>query len=409
MTTYSNPDDRDSISKKTDPLRRLKPLPLDSKPSEEPLPETPAVDPSVDPLQELRNTLYTEDRPQEPAKNDLFKRMTGTLSSRKGQQGRDNTESEPVFGVRTAGNAPFEPAYRSEPEADWDKSNVILQNAPQKEPNEKDTEREISKKQTDVLRGGDQTTQLHPFESKVRPLEPHEQESVWENYPQDEIDAKPVSLLEEKSSRPPSDRKRLPSGFDRQQQVSRYIEYNPKRSGGNPFQDLSTLERTLLIVLLVAVIAVLTLIAYLFFQSRQPGFSVNAPTVIEPKPTAIVSIPFPVGLRLPGGWKFNLESGVMVDGVWNPKTSEWLIDSEIRRVVAIPWNKQIEAVVNSFEAGDLIALEMSNGDAQIYRVIRIVDVAVSDTSVLYDIRPTLAIILFKNEAEQRRVVIAEPN
>ena len=164
----------------------------------------------------------------------------------------------------------------------------------------------------------------------------------------------------------------------------------------------------MIIALAIAVIGLVSLIAYLFIMSRQPGFGSSNRLVAEPTPIPTVSPPVPVGLLLPGGWHFDLAAGIKVDGVWNPTKSEWLMGTEIRRVIAIPWNKQIEAVVQSFEPDDLLELEMSNGDSFTYKVLTVSEIPVDDTSILYDIRPTLAIILTKPEAEKRWVVVAEP-
>jgi len=77
-------------------------------------------------------------------------------------------------------------------------------------------------------------------------------------------------------------------------------------------------------ILLIGILSVM-LIAGLFgvgmvLNSRQP-----------PPPTATVdpTIPYPVGLTLPGGWSFQLKKGQVVDGEWNPTSPEWLEGTEI--------------------------------------------------------------------------------
>ncbi len=341
--------------------------------------------------------------------------MTDTLSNRKGtQRPRDENSSENVFGVRTTGNAPFESSERQEPDTDSTRNTVILQSGPKIDPFLED---KAKTRQPDS--GGDLNESIGTESvgdpssssvSRVRPIDPKEQEAAWQNYSSEEsAGQKPsVSILDEKLSQSQGERKRLPSGFDRQKQVSRYISYNPKRSLWNQFKDFSKIEKSLIIALAIAVIGLVSLIAYLFIMSRQPGFGSSNRSAAESTPIPTVSPPVPVGLLLPGGWHFDLAAGVKVDGVWNPTTSEWLVGTEIRRVIAIPWNKQIEAVVQSFEPGDLLELEISNGDSFTYKVLTVSEIPVVDTSILYDIRPTLAIILTKPEAEKRWVVVAEP-
>jgi hypothetical protein len=226
----------------------------------------------------------------------------------------------------------------------------------------------------------------------------------------DEESAAPrETKLGERSSRASDDRKRLPSGFERQQQVSRFISYNPKRSFLDKVQDSSPVEKTLGGFLILAIIGVILFIGYLYLESRQPGFvqrGILLPSA-SATPTVVVA-PHPVGLRLPGGWNFQLGSGMMADGKWTPTKSEWLVGTEVRRVIAIPWNKQIEAVVRTFETNDPINLEMNNGDVLIYKMKSVAYVSITDSSILYDTHPSLAIILIRQGDNSRWVVIAAP-
>jgi hypothetical protein len=409
MTTYSNNDETENLPKKTDPLTGRKSIP--------PVDETPpeSGDADTDPLQELRQRLHSEDQLPDSGKNDIFTRVTGTLSNRKStQRPKDVNDSEHVFGVRTAGNTPFEPTDRQEPESDWTRNTVILQNAPTSEPFvqnwPKTRQPEFGEGQDESARTEGENDDYSQTVSKVRPIDPNEQEAAWQNYSSEQSSEQkpPASFLEEKRAQAQGDRRRLPSGFDRKQQVSRYISYNPKRTTREQYNDLSKVEKTLLFTLAIAVVGLISLIAYLFIMSRQPGFGSSNRGLTELTPSPIASPPVPVGLRLTGGWSFELGSGIMVDGKWNPTKSEWLIGTEVRRVVALPWNKQIAAVVQTFEPGDLLDLEMSNGDSFTYKVLTVSEIAVDDTSILYDIRPTLAIILNNPEAEKRWVVVAEP-
>jgi 3-methyladenine DNA glycosylase AlkC len=115
-----------------------------------------------------------------------------------------------------------------------------------------------------------------------------------------------------------------------------------------------------------------------------------------------------MGLHLPGGWSFSLKVGTLVDGTWSPKAGEWLLGTEIRRVIAIPWNKQLEAVAYTFVPGDIIVLDMSNGDKQDYKVQSVTKVPVSDANLLYDTHPSLALILIDPASSDRLVIIALP-
>ena len=91
----------------------------------------------------------------------------------------------------------------------------------------------------------------------------------------------------------------------------------------------------------------------------------------------------------------------MQNSNWRPAQSEWLEGTELRRVVALPWNRQTEAVVRSFQAGDEIELELSNSDTIKYTVERIGQVSVEDTSIYSDVTPSLIVILYTDEKEMR--------
>ena len=120
------------------------------------------------------------------------------------------------------------------------------------------------------------------------------------------------------------------------------------------------------------------------------------------------NLPYPTGLTLPGGWYFPLEKSTIADGQWQPVTSEWLEGTELRRVVALPWNPQTEAVIKSFQAGDPISLYLSNMDIQRYKVASVERVPVANTQIYSDRTPSLAIILYKEKDTARWVVVARP-
>lgn len=227
--------------------------------------------------------------------------------------------------------------------------------------------------------------------------------------------AKPIEM----PSRPVDDRKMLGSGSgERQFEVNRYLSYNPKQSLWGQFRSLSSLEQGLLVVLIVAVVSVASLIVYLYVDSRNPA-AYQLPVVEAPEvtathtPSAIITpvvvgnMPVPAVLELPGGWRFPLKTSTQ-GGQWTPTTSEWLSGTEIRRVVGLPWNRQVEAVIRTFGTEDSINLWMNNGDKQVYKVASVTQVDVQDASILHDTRPSLAIVLFNAADNKRWVVLAYP-
>jgi hypothetical protein len=97
------------------------------------------------------------------------------------------------------------------------------------------------------------------------------------------------------------------------------------------------------------------------------------------------------------------------EGRWEPETSEWLDGSELRRIVALPWTRQLEAVVQSLVPGDTMELQMSNGDILRYLVEETTQVNRDDVSILSSNQPSLALVLYQDNAETRWVVISNLN
>lgn len=153
------------------------------------------------------------------------------------------------------------------------------------------------------------------------------------------------------------------------------------------------------IAFLGVVLAVLAVgIMYTAYQRTRP-----------PEPTPIVSnLPYPVAMSLPGGLNFNLGKGSITDGQWNPRGPEWLQGTEICRWVAIPWSKQLEAVVRTLTPDDSIELVMSNNDRLAYDVFSIQELTLEEMQALDQNSPCLLLVLAEQDAEKRWVVTANP-
>jgi hypothetical protein len=180
-------------------------------------------------------------------------------------------------------------------------------------------------------------------------------------------------------------------------------------TGGNSVKDWWTertgVEKVLLVVVILLALTLLTIVPLAYFRV----ISFQAP----PAPTAVSSqgsleIAYPVGLRLPGGWYFDLTRSDVTDGQWQPERGEWLEGSEIRRIVALPWNLQLEAVVQTLQPGDLIDLNMDNGQIVTYQVEDVSKVARSYTDFLNEKTPALIVILALEDTEDRWVVVSTP-
>jgi hypothetical protein len=122
----------------------------------------------------------------------------------------------------------------------------------------------------------------------------------------------------------------------------------------------------------------------------------------------ISNLPYPTSVSLPGGWSFSLAKGSLVDGQWNPRGAEWLQGTEVCRWVALPWSRQLEAVVRTLNAKDPIDLVMSNQDKLTYEVYSIHQMSPEEMQELDSNSPCLLIVLAEPDAEKRWVLTALP-
>ncbi len=179
----------------------------------------------------------------------------------------------------------------------------------------------------------------------------------------------------------------------------------------NWVQTLSTAEKILMFLSVIISITVLAAISMVAFE-----WNLNRDNNATPPETLEVLSDmeiYPTGLQLPGGWFFFLQQGQIQQsgsiGKWEPQGAEWLAGTTIRRVVAIPWSKQAEAVALSLEDGDEIRLFLNNNEVSSFFVEEIKTVEydnVRDTMI--DTQPSLAVILYREDKADRLVIIARP-
>jgi hypothetical protein len=122
----------------------------------------------------------------------------------------------------------------------------------------------------------------------------------------------------------------------------------------------------------------------------------------------VSDLPFPTSISLPGGWMFNLGKGSLADGNWHPQGAEWLQGTEVCRWVALPWSRQLEAVIRTLDANDPIELGMSNSDKLVYKVYSVRRMSVDEMRELDDNSPCLLIVLTENDSQERWVLTALP-
>lgn len=147
----------------------------------------------------------------------------------------------------------------------------------------------------------------------------------------------------------------------------------------------------------VVVVAVVSLLMFNIYQQTRP------------QPTQPVSnLPYPTSVSLPGGWSFTLGRGTTQAGKWEPQGAEWLEGTEICRWVALPWSRQLEAVIRTLNPKDPIELVMSNNDKLTYEVYSVRQLNPSQMQELDFNSPCLLLILVQPDAEERWVLTALP-
>lgn len=130
---------------------------------------------------------------------------------------------------------------------------------------------------------------------------------------------------------------------------------------------------------------------------------------LPPEPTKEVSnLPYPVVLNIPGGLSFNLGRGSLDNGRWNPRGPEWLEGTEVCRWVAIPYSRQLEAVVRTLTRDDQLELVMSNSDVIGYDVSSIAQMSIEDMQNVSPNKPCLLLVLADAKTDTRWVVTSYP-
>ncbi len=171
-------------------------------------------------------------------------------------------------------------------------------------------------------------------------------------------------------------------------------------------KSLNGAEKALLIMSSIITLAVIVAIGLVLIR-WQGNQNINGTP-----PEAIASVDpnlvYPTGLQLPGGWFFFLQRGELKNSKWTPQTAEWLVSSTVRRVVAIPWSRQAEAVAQTLKEGDEIRVFMNNNDIMNYYVAEVKQVERDNVDILTSNEPSLVVILFKTDNSDRWVIFANP-
>ncbi len=102
-----------------------------------------------------------------------------------------------------------------------------------------------------------------------------------------------------------------------------------------------------------------------------------------------------------GGQAFVLGAGSVKRGVWEPTGPEWLADTLVRRVIALP----LDRVQAPFVVGDVIRLRTRTGTIIPYRIVQVANVRRTQIEVLTSTEPSLLIVLYDDTQATRRTIV----
>jgi hypothetical protein len=109
------------------------------------------------------------------------------------------------------------------------------------------------------------------------------------------------------------------------------------------------------------------------------------------------------------GSSFVLGQSEPRSGVWsiNGGGGEWLRQSEVRRVVAVPYSRELADTVGKLAPGDLLRLRLRSGEVVEFRVGEVQRVKRQQIEVLTERNPSLAVVLYGERAGERWVVAGD--
>jgi hypothetical protein len=151
-------------------------------------------------------------------------------------------------------------------------------------------------------------------------------------------------------------------------------------------------------------------LGYLFVIYSNTLKSAPAPVIPTTTPVPTYSIPFPISIELPGGWNILLATSKNLFPDWKPIQPEWLNGTTICKLIALPWNKQIDAVFNTIVPGDKIKLTMSNQDQFPYQVESLSRMPTNKlTDMINSNEPCMIIFIYKEGSSTNQTLKTVPS
>jgi len=161
------------------------------------------------------------------------------------------------------------------------------------------------------------------------------------------------------------------------------------------------------LVLVLIIFIVLLLVIYFAVKNSLQTIPRVVPTS-TPVPT--YSIPIPAEIELPGGWKLTVYPSESQFAEWKPAQPEWLKSTELCKLFAIPWSKQVSAVFKTFTPGEFISLVMSNNDTFKYKIDILSQISMDKMISLVDVNtPCLVVFVYQENMSTLQYLSASPS
>ena len=107
------------------------------------------------------------------------------------------------------------------------------------------------------------------------------------------------------------------------------------------------------------------------------------------------------------GYTWVLAAGSVANGQWLPVGAEWLAGTQLRRVVAVPYEPDVAASMSELRGGEVIRLRLRSGEIAKYKVSEVRRQQRQQIEVLAERTPSLVLLLHSEPSAERWVVQAE--
>jgi hypothetical protein len=106
------------------------------------------------------------------------------------------------------------------------------------------------------------------------------------------------------------------------------------------------------------------------------------------------------------GFSYVLGVGEVENGEWTPQAAEWLADTHLHRVIAVPWEPNLANAVSALRPGMLLTVRLRSGELAKYKIGQVGRVQRQQIELLTGRTPGLSVVLYGEPSDQRTVIVA---